>query len=83
MTASTEKDTVQFNEAEARSELTRLAAEIRHHDDLYYNKDAPILSDGDYDALRRRNVLIEDRFPHLKRIDSPSQRVGVIPRSGF
>ena len=83
MTASTEKDTVQLNEAEARSELTRLAAEIRHHDDLYYNKDAPILSDGDYDALRRRNVLIEDRFPHLKRVDSPSQRVGVIPRSGF
>ena len=83
MTAFTEKDTVQLNEAEARSELTRLAAEIRHHDDLYYNKDAPILSDGDYDALRRRNVLIEDRFPHLKRVDSPSQRVGVIPRSGF
>ncbi|HHZ68286.1 MAG TPA: NAD-dependent DNA ligase LigA, partial [Alphaproteobacteria bacterium] len=83
MTASTEKEVVLLNEAEARSELSRLIDEIRHHDDLYYNKDAPILSDGDYDALRRRNVLIEDHFPHLKRIDSPSQRVGVIPRSGF
>jgi len=83
MTASAEKKVVLLNEAEARSELSRLIDEIRHHDDLYYNKDAPILSDGDYDALRRRNVLIEDHFPHLKRIDSPSQRVGVIPRSGF
>ena len=83
MTASAEKEVVLLNEAEARSELSRLIDEIRHHDDLYYNKDAPILSDGDYDALRRRNVLIEDHFPHLKRIDSPSQRVGVIPRSGF
>ncbi|MFP6755961.1 MAG: NAD-dependent DNA ligase LigA, partial [Alphaproteobacteria bacterium] len=83
MTASAEKEVVLLNEAEARSELSRLMDEIRHHDDLYYNKDAPILSDGDYDALRRRNVLIEDHFPHLKWIDSPSQRVGVIPRSGF
>ena len=36
MTASAEKEFVLLNEAEARSELSRLIDEIRHHDDLYY-----------------------------------------------
>ena len=83
MIVSTAKDVALLSEVEARAELKRLGVEIRLHDDLYYNKDAPVVSDSDYDELRRRNVLIEESFPHLIRSDSPSRQVGAAPSSGF
>jgi DNA ligase (NAD+) len=73
----------ELKRAEAEVELRRLAALIRHHDELYYRQDAPEISDADYDALRRRNDAIEARFPKLVRPDSPSKRVGVAPADGF
>jgi DNA ligase (NAD+) len=72
-----------LTEAEAAAELVRLAAEILNHDQLYYAKDAPEISDAAYDELRRRNTLIEARFPELTRADSPSRRVGVAPAATF
>ncbi|MCY3856090.1 MAG: NAD-dependent DNA ligase LigA [Rhodospirillales bacterium] len=68
---------------EARSELARLAAAILRHDRAYYIDDTPKISDADYDALRRRNSSIEERWPELVRNDSPSERVGAPPTSGF
>jgi DNA ligase (NAD+) len=61
---------------EAAAELARLAAEIAQHDARYYQQDAPAVGDAEYDALRRRNDALEDRFPDLVRADSPRQRVG-------
>ncbi|HTP37904.1 MAG TPA: NAD-dependent DNA ligase LigA [Methyloceanibacter sp.] len=72
-----------LDEAEAAAELARLAAEIAHHDELYYRKDQPEISDAAYDALRARNDDIEARFPHLIRDDSPSLRVGAAPVEAF
>jgi DNA ligase (NAD+) len=72
-----------LSEDEARAELARLAAEIAHHDRLYYTQDAPEISDAAYDELRRRNAAIEVRFPALKRADSPSERVGAAPATSF
>jgi DNA ligase (NAD+) len=62
--------------AEAEKELDKLARDIAEHDRRYHGEDAPAISDADYDALRRRNAQIEDRFPLLVRPDSPSHRVG-------
>ena len=73
----------ELKRAEAEAELRRLAALIRHHDELYYRQDAPEISDAEYDALRRRNEAIEARFPKLVRPDSPSRRVGAAPVEGF
>jgi len=68
---------------QAEAELARLAAEIAEHDRRYYQQDRPAISDAEYDALRRRNEAIETRFPELARPDSPSQRVGAAPATGF
>ena len=68
---------------DASAELARLAIEIAEHDQRYYRDDAPDVTDADYDALRQRNIAIETRFPDLKRKDSPSDRVGATPATGF
>ncbi len=78
-----EKDVSALSEAEARAELARLAEAIGQANRAYHGADAPEISDADYDALKRRNAAIEDRFPHLKRADSPSEQVGAAPAEGF
>jgi len=72
-----------LTQSEATHELARLAAEIAAHDRAYHGKDAPTVSDADYDALVRRNAALEEAFPALVRADSPSKRVGTAPVSGF
>jgi DNA ligase (NAD+) len=73
----------QLTPDQARAELERLAAEIAHHDRLYYRDAAPEVSDAAYDALRARNAAIEARFPELVRPDSPSHRIGAAPVEAF
>ena len=72
-----------LTEKQAKIEHARLADEIAGHDRRYYQEDAPSVTDAEYDALRRRNAAIEARFPHLVRADSPSNRIGGAPESGF
>jgi DNA ligase (NAD+) len=66
----------QLSESDARAELDRLSAELARHDALYHGGDAPEISDGEYDALKRRALEIEDAFPDLTSASSPSQVVG-------
>ena len=66
----------QLDLAAAEVELARLTAELARHDALYHAEDAPEISDADYDALKRRALDIEDRFPDLTTASSPSQVVG-------
>lgn len=72
-----------LSESEAASELKRLAEEIAAHDQRYHAEDAPTISDAAYDALRRRNLAIEQRFPALVREDSPSRKVGAAVSEKF
>jgi DNA ligase (NAD+) len=67
---------VNMSEAVAANELMRLAREIAKHNRLYHAKDAPEITDPEFDALVRRNAELEAAFPHLVRADSPSKVVG-------
>jgi DNA ligase (NAD+) len=64
-------------------EHARLAAEIAGHDQRYHGEDAPTISDGDYDALRRRFEALEAAHPELAKADSPSKKVGAAPSEKF
>ena len=68
---------------EAAVELERLAGLMAEADAAYYQEDAPLMTDAEYDAARLRNAAIEARFPDLKREDSPSDRVGAAAHEGF
>ena len=72
-----------LSEDMARTELARLAIKLADANKAYHTNDAPSLDDADYDTLKRRNAVIEARFPTLKRDDSPSEQVGAAAADGF
>ncbi len=72
-----------FELEEARAEHARLAEEIRAHDAAYYQKDAPTVSDAEYDALRQKLEALEAKHPELATPDSPTQKVGAAPSEAF
>ena len=72
-----------ISEAEAANRLMRLAKEIARHDRLYHDRDAPEISDAEYDALVRENRELEERFPQLVGPDSPSKRLGATPTTAL
>ncbi|MES2252916.1 MAG: NAD-dependent DNA ligase LigA [Pseudomonadota bacterium] len=73
----------QLTREQATAELLRLAKELAYHDHCYYHLASPEISDAMYDAIYQRNLAIERRFPDLRRIDSPTHRVGAAPSSEF
>jgi DNA ligase (NAD+) len=78
-----EKAVDKLTERQAEGELARLAAEIGKHDIAYHQQDAPIISDADYDALRRRFKAIEERFPELAGKQAEAHKVGAAPAEKF
>ena len=72
-----------LTEKQAKAEHARLEAEIKKHDAAYYQKDAPTVTDAEYDMLRRRYEAIEARFPELRTLESLSLKVGAAPARGF
>jgi DNA ligase (NAD+) len=76
-------DAAKLSKAEAKAEAKRLAKKIAEHDRLYYQEDAPVISDADYDALRLRLEAIEQRFPELAGPESPTAKVGAAALEKF
>lgn len=70
-----------FKQAKKRaSELTKI---IKHHNELYYNQDAPEIEDFEYDALMRELKNLEKEYPELITPDSPTQKVGGVALNLF
>lgn len=70
-----------LSKTQAEEEASALRAELRRHNHLYYVKAAPEVSDSEYDGLFQRLLDLEAAFPSLVTLDSPTQRVGALPRS--
>ncbi|GAA5062622.1 NAD-dependent DNA ligase LigA [Nocardia callitridis] len=62
--------------ADERVRWQTLADEVREHQFRYYVRDAPIISDGEFDVLLRRLEELEQAHPDLRTPDSPTQLVG-------
>jgi DNA ligase (NAD+) len=67
-----------FEHAEqtVKAEIERLRAEIERHNELYYQKSAPEISDAEFDALLEKLKRLEEEHPEFITPDSPTQRVG-------
>ncbi len=61
---------------EIRDEYEQLTENVRKYRYAYYNEDAPLISDAEFDALYRRLEEIEALHPELVANDSPTQEVG-------
>lgn len=61
---------------EARERIEQLRAEVRRHNDLYYHKAEPEISDQEFDALIADLAALENEFPELISPDSPTQQPG-------
>jgi len=67
----------------AKKEAEKLREEIRRHEHLYYVLDQPEVSDAEFDKLMNRLKALEAAHPELATADSPTVRVGGVPREGF
>ena len=63
--------------------LENLRDEIHMHTHLYYVKDAPIISDYEFDLMLKKLTDLESKFPQFFDINSPSQRVGGMVSKNF
>ncbi len=70
-------------ETSARQRLAKLRAEIAEHNRRYYEEDAPVIADRDYDRLYSELLDLEAGFPQLVTADSPSRRIGAQPLRAF
>jgi DNA ligase (NAD+) len=68
---------------DALTEIQELRAKIRYHETQYYEKDAPEISDFEYDAMLRRLQELEEAYPLFATPDSPTVRVGGAPLQEF
>lgn len=78
-----QKTPEELTREEALEELQFLAKRLAELDEAYHKNDMPLLTDAEYDALKKRNEQIESLFPDLIQPNSPSFRVGSGVADGF
>lgn len=76
-------DVSRLSKYEAEKRLKELRELINHHSYLYYVLDKPEISDREYDLLFQELLAIEEKFPDLVTLDSPSHKVGAPPLKEF
>lgn len=72
-----------MTEKEAAARMKHLAAEITKNSRLYYDLDAPVISDYDYDMMFKELKELEEKYPSLADPNSPTKRVGGEAATGF
>lgn len=72
-----------MTEQEQRRRYEELVQLIEHNSHLYYDLDAPVLEDYEYDALNQELKAIEQEHPDWVTAASPTQHVGGAASSKF
>ncbi|HEU4673402.1 MAG TPA: NAD-dependent DNA ligase LigA [Candidatus Limnocylindrales bacterium] len=72
-----------LDEPAASRRHEELSVALRRANEAYYQRDAPEITDAEYDGLMRELVALETAFPALVTPDSPSQRIGAAPGGQF
>ncbi|WP_036966200.1 NAD-dependent DNA ligase LigA [Promicromonospora kroppenstedtii] len=71
------------DEAAAQRRWAELVARIEEDRRAYYENDAPVSSDADYDVRMRELEELEAAHPGLMTPESPTQSVGGVATAGF
>ena len=72
-----------MNLPSAKSRIRSLREELREHNYRYYIRNAPVISDREYDQLYQELKELEAQYPQLVTPDSPTQRAGAPPAESF
>ncbi len=67
----------------AKEKINELVETLNYHSRKYYVEDNPEIDDYDYDMMQQELKALEEKYPELIRMDSPTQRVGGEPISIF
>ena len=68
---------------QAEKEHTKLSKKVEKLDIAYYQDDAPLVSDAEYDEIRRSIIRIEEKYPQLTKKTGVTSKVGAKVKSGF
>tara|TARA_B100001287_G_scaffold233022_1_gene204314 strand:- start:5243 stop:7258 length:2016 start_codon:yes stop_codon:yes gene_type:complete len=65
-----------MNSEEAKSKLNQLSDQLHYYNYMYYVKSESLVSDYEFDMLLKELETLEEKFPELVDVNSPSKRVG-------
>lgn len=76
-------DLLNITEDKARFLINSLCEEITLYNKAYYQEDAPLVSDSEYDQLYQLLLTLEHKFPSLMLVNSPTRKIGSAPLDKF
>ena len=72
-----------MNKKEIQENYNKKIELINDYNRYYYNESSPLISDGEYDEIKRDIILLEKKYKFLKSKNSPSVNVGFKPSKNF
>ena len=72
-----------MNKKEVQSKYNKKIKQINDYNKYYYNKSAPLVSDKDYDEIKKEILLLEKNYEFLNSKKSPSKIIGHKPSRNF
>ena len=72
-----------MKESEIRNNYLKKINELKKHNKLYFEDSSPLISDKDYDKIKKDILNLEKKFSYLKNASSPSISLGFTPSKNF
>jgi DNA ligase (NAD+) len=72
-----------MNKALIKKDYLELINKLKKHNQTYYERNNPIISDQEYDILKKKIIDLENKYKFLKSKESPTQSVGFKPSKNF